>query len=208
MNKSISTVTQRTIYLASSSPRRHELIRMLQLPVHIYPSDADETIEPSTPPMHIVEQLSLRKATAVRNQLLAESVPVPNGIILGSDTIVVLNGQVLGKPKDAAQAYVMLSSLQGHTHEVWTGIALLDLHSDQSVIKHRLTKVSMKSLTPNQIDRYIATGEPLDKAGSYGIQGIGATLIDSIDGCYFNVVGLPISLLSDMLGEMGMEVLV
>ncbi|MEX2415656.1 MAG: Maf family protein [Paenibacillaceae bacterium] len=204
---SSSTATQRTIYLASSSPRRHELVRMLQLPVHIYPSDADETIEPSTPPIHMVEQLSLRKAVAVRDQLLAESIPVPDGIILGSDTIVVLNGQVLGKPKDTAHAYEMLSALQGNTHEVLTGIALLDLHTHHSIIKHRLTKVTMKSLTPNQIDRYIATGEPKDKAGSYAIQGIGATLIDSIDGCYFNVVGLPISLLSDMLSEMGMGVL-
>jgi septum formation protein len=207
MNNLMSTATERTIYLASSSPRRHELIRMLQLPVHIYPSDADETIEPGTPPMNIVEQLSLRKATAVRDQLLAESVPAPAGIILGSDTIVVLNDQVLGKPKDTGQAYEMLSSLQGHTHEVLTGIALLDLYTDHSMIKHKLTRVTMKPLTPNQINRYIATGEPNDKAGSYAIQGIGATLIESIDGCYFNVVGLPISLLSDMLGEMGMEVL-
>lgn len=202
----MSDNVQRTIYLASSSPRRHELIRMLQLPVHIYPSDADETIATDIPPMDVVEQLSLRKAAVVKEQLLNRS-PVPDGIVLGSDTIVVLNGQILGKPKDMAHAYEMLSALQGNTHEVLTGIALLDLNTNHSNIKHRLTKVTMKPLTPNQIDGYIATGEPEGKAGSYAIQGIGATLIDTIDGCYFNVVGLPISLLSDMLEEMGIAVL-
>jgi len=202
----LSDNVQRTIYLASSSPRRHELIRMLQLPVHIYPSDADETIATDIPPMDVVEQLSLRKAAVVKEQLLNRS-PVPDGIVLGSDTIVVLNGQILGKPKDMAHAYEMLSALQGNTHEVLTGIALLDLNTNHSNIKHRLTKVTMKPLTPNQIDGYIATGEPEGKAGSYAIQGIGATLIDTIDGCYFNVVGLPISLLSDMLEEMGIAVL-
>jgi len=179
---------------------------MLQLPVHIYPSDADETIATDIPPMDVVEQLSLRKAAVVKEQLLNRS-PVPDGIVLGSDTIVVLNGQILGKPKDMAHAYEMLSALQGNTHEVLTGIALLDLNTNHSNIKHRLTKVTMKPLTPNQIDGYIATGEPEGKAGSYAIQVIGATLIDTIDGCYFNVVGLPISLLSDMLEEMGIAVL-
>ncbi len=199
--------SQRLIYLASSSPRRQELVRMLQLPVHIYPSNTDESIDPGTPPAHIVEQLSMRKASAVKQHILAESESAVDGVILGSDTIVVLNGQVLGKPTDANHANEMLSALQGHTHEVLTGIALLDLKTEHAIIRHRITKVTMKQLTTNQIDRYIATGEPLDKAGSYGIQGIGATLIDSIDGCYFNVVGLPISLLSDMLDEMGMGVL-
>ncbi len=203
----MSTTRQRMIYLASSSPRRQELVRMLQLPVHIYPSHTDEAIELGTPPKSIVEQLSLRKAATAREQILAESESAPDGIVLGSDTIVVLNGQVLGKPTDLTHAYEMLSALQGHTHEVLTGIALLDLRTEHAIIKHRLTKVTMKQLTTHQIDRYIATGEPIDKAGSYAIQGIGATLIDSIDGCYFNVVGLPISLLSDMLYEMGMDVL-
>lgn len=203
----MGSAVQRFIYLASSSPRRQELVRMLQLPVHIYPSNTDETIKPGTPPKHIVEELSLRKAAAAREQILAESEFAPDGIVLGSDTIVVLNDRILGKPIDSTHAYEMLYALQGHTHEVLTGIALLDLQTEHSIIKHRITKVTMKQLTPSQIDRYIATGEPLDKAGSYGIQGIGATLIDSIDGCYFNVVGLPISLLSDMLGEMGMGIL-
>jgi septum formation protein len=203
----MSVTIQRAIYLASSSPRRQELIHMLRLPVYIYPSDVDETITPDTSPEHIVEQLSLRKAAVVRERLLrAADVPAPGGIVLGSDTIVVLDGRVLGKPECAEQAREMLSALQGRTHEVLTGIALMDLYSDHSLVRHRVTKVTMKSLSPHQIDGYIATGEPMDKAGSYAIQGLGATLIDSIDGCYFNVVGLSIALLSDMLGEMGIEI--
>ncbi|HEX7057900.1 MAG TPA: Maf family protein, partial [Bacilli bacterium] len=104
-------------------------------------------------------------------------------------------------------AAAMLARLQGKTHEVFSGVALTEPGTGKTVVSHRVTRVHMKPLNERQIRRYVATGEPLDKAGSYAIQGIGATLIDSIEGCYFNVVGLPLSLLSDMLEQFGLNVL-
>jgi septum formation protein len=194
----------RTLILASSSPRRQELIHTLQLPVQVHVSHADETVSSLLSPAEIVETLSLRKAQAVKDKLSGQN---ENGIIIGSDTIVVLDEHVLGKPVDAADAQRMLGQLQGRQHRVFSGIACIDMVSGEEKIAYRVTNVHMKSLTSEQIERYIATGEPMDKAGSYAIQGIGATLIDSIEGCYFNVVGLPLSLLSDMLSDLGVNVL-
>lgn len=194
-----------TLILASSSPRRQELIGSLQVPYCIRVSDVDETTEPGMKPADIVESLSLRKATAVAGQMKNE--PELDGVIIGSDTIVVWNGEVLGKPVDEADAVRMLMQLQGNTHEVYSGIACLSERQGFSIVSHRVTKVTMKSLTGDQIKRYVATGEPMDKAGSYGIQGLGATIVERIEGDYFNVVGLPISLLADMLRQFGIEVL-
>jgi septum formation protein len=194
----------RLLILASSSPRRQELIRTFQLPVRIEVSHADETYAPNSAPEEIVESLALRKALAVTNNLASESI---NGIVIGSDTIVVYNNQVLNKPVDDEDAKRMLTMLQGHTHQVFSGIACVDLITGERLIKHRMTEVTMRELTTEQISRYIASGEPHDKAGAYAIQGIGALLVESIHGCYFNVVGLPLSLLSRMLGDLGVDVL-
>lgn len=195
------------LVLASSSPRRQELVAALglSLPVRIYPTDTDESVDANWTPIEIVEQLSLRKAQAVA-KLLAEEGKGIVSLVLGADTIVVLDGAVLGKPADAAEANEVLQALQGRTHEVYSGVTLLGTHNNQSLTAHRRTLVTMKPLSPEVIERYVATGEPLDKAGSYGIQGLGATLVSSIEGCYFNVVGLPLSLLSDMLTETGITV--
>jgi septum formation protein len=200
----MSLKESRTLILASSSPRRQELIRTFQLPVQIEVSHADESYEPLTAPAEIVEALALRKANAVVNSRKADSI---DGIVIGSDTIVVYNDQILNKPVNDEDALRMLSMLQGHTHQVFSGIACIDLRTGKQIIRHRMTEVTMRELTVEQICRYIASGEPSDKAGAYAIQGIGATLVDSIDGCYFNVVGLPLSLLSSMLNELGVNVL-
>ncbi|MCL6456476.1 MAG: Maf family protein [Gorillibacterium sp.] len=222
-------VQQKTLILASSSPRRQELIRSLGLPYDIQVSEADETTAAGMAPADIVTTLSLRKAEVVRDKL-----NVASGIILGADTIVVCDGEVLGKPIDDADAYRMLRALQGNVHEVYSGIALVETganaykvpdeeiffgehsryrviarrenHSVASLLGYSVTKVKFKPLSDTQIRSYIAKGESSDKAGAYAIQDIGATLVESIIGDYFNVVGLPISLLAVMLEQLDLHV--
>jgi septum formation protein len=198
------TTQLQTLILASSSPRRQELIRSLGLPVEIYVNDVDETVPGHLGPSAIVETLSLRKAEAAAERVKEAG---HSGIIIGSDTIVALSEHVLGKPRDKADAARMLQALQGSTHEVYSGVACIDTKTGDSAVRHRLTRVSMKRLTAEQIERYIATGEPMDKAGAYAIQGLGATIVDHIEGDYFNVVGLPLSLLSDMLRQFDIHVI-
>lgn len=176
----------------------------LPLQVSVHPSEADEQYDARLSPEHIVETLALRKAMSVAKQLLHTQT---EGIVVGSDTIVVLDGRPLGKPSDRMDAFRMLKSLQGREHLVYTGVACVELPGEKRLVRHRVTKVRMKPMSARQIDSYIATGEPMDKAGAYAIQGIGATLIDRIEGDYFNVVGLPLSLLSDMLEEFGVHIL-
>lgn len=190
-----------TLILASASPRRQELIALLGLPVRVVPSRVDEDTPEDWSPEQIVEGLSLRKANAVKEQL-TESVD-ESSIIVGSDTIVVLNGKAMGKPRDEQDAREMLEQLSGQVHEVYTGVSCIRIFDGKTATAHRVTRVKMRSLTGEQISRYVATGEPLDKAGSYGIQEIGSLLIDSIEGDYFNVVGLPVSLLAVMLEPFG-----
>jgi septum formation protein len=194
----------RMLILASSSPRRQELIRTFRLPVRIEASLADESYSTVSSPAEIVETLALRKANAVVHSRNLDSV---DGIVIGADTIVVYDNHILNKPVDDEDARRMLLMLQGHTHQVFSGIVCIDLKSGKQLVEHRITEVTMRELTKEQINRYIASGEPADKAGAYGIQGMGAALVDSIHGCYFNVVGLSLSLLSAMLNELGVDVL-
>jgi len=195
---------RRTIILASSSPRRHELIRTLGIDPVIIASQADETVEPAKSPHEVVQELALRKALAVSEQL--ESVQ-PGTIVIGADTIVVLDGEILGKPRDEQDAARMLHMLQGRSHDVYSGVACVDVEGRRHAAGCRRTVVHMKPLTDDQIRRYVKTGEPMDKAGSYAIQGIGATFVTGIEGDYFNVVGLPLELLSSLLSEFGAEVI-
>jgi len=207
MDNSFHTDSNRygQLVLASSSPRRRELVALLDLslPVLILSTNADEDTPEDWSPTQIVEQLALRKANAAIEQLQGEN--TLHAVVIGADTIVVLDGQVMGKPKDTADAVRMLSALQGREHEVYTGVATIGTADGQAIVRHRKTRVSMKPMDERQIRRYVATGEPMDKAGSYAIQGLGATIVDKIDGCYFNVVGLPLSLLTDMLDAFGIE---
>ncbi|MDI4644853.1 Maf family protein [Cohnella hashimotonis] len=190
-----------TLVLASTSPRRQQLIGLLGLPVEIIPSHADEDTPADWSPARIVEELAHRKASAVRER----AAQTQGAIVVGSDTIVVLDGDVLGKPKDRADAVSMLTRLAGRGHEVFTGLCCIEAASGRTVVSHSVTRVFMRPLAENQIVRYVESGEPMDKAGAYGIQEIGAMLVDRIEGDFFTVVGLPVSMLAAQLGEFGLQ---
>lgn len=191
---------QKPIILASGSPRRKELLAGLGLQFEVLVSDVNEEIEEVLPPHQLVEVLACKKAEAI-------AAKVSRGIVIGSDTIVVLNGEILGKPKNEEDAFSMLSRLQGNLHTVYTGVSLIDAESRRSEVAYQATQVKMKSLSVEQIRHYIATKEPLDKAGSYAIQGIGATLIEGIEGDFYTVVGLPLALTAEKLKSFGVDVL-
>ncbi|WMT40131.1 Maf family protein [Paenibacillus sp. D2_2] len=195
----------RHIILASTSPRRRELIATLGIPFDIVPSYADESTSEKWTPEHIVQELARRKAEAVYHSTSFDEDSA--GIIVGSDTVVVRDGTVLGKPQDKQEAASMLRSLQGRIHTVYTGVACIDSRTGETLVDYRATIVTMKPLNEREIEAYAASGEGLDKAGAYAIQGLGATIVTGIEGCYFNVVGLPLSLLVDMLGKFGVHVL-
>lgn len=192
-----------TLLLASGSPRRQELIRLLGLPVQVVPSHADEDTPAEWTPEQIVEGLSRRKARAASEQLAGQA--LEDAIIVGSDTIVVLDREVMGKPKDKDDALRMLRALSGRVHEVYTGVSCVRVSDGKTMTSHRVTKVRMRKLTDEQLLRYIDSGEPQDKAGAYGIQELGALLVESIEGDFFNVVGLPVSLLAAMLEAYGIS---
>lgn len=201
MTQHAASEKRATLVLASTSPRRQQLIGLLGLPVEIMPSHADEDTPEGWSPSRIVEELSHRKAAAV----LERASHTPGAIVVGSDTIVVLDGDVLGKPKDREDAIAMLTRLAGRAHEVFTGLCCIDAASGRSIVSHSVTRVFMRALTGDQIARYVDSGEPMDKAGAYGIQEIGAMLVDRIEGDFFTVVGLPVSMLASQLGEFGLQ---
>lgn len=192
--------TKTALVLASSSPRRRELLHTLGIPFIVQTSDVDETTAPGLSPREVVEELAVRKAQVVASTLT-------EGVVLGSDTIVVLEGQILGKPADEADAFHMLSMLQGREHTVYSGVALIDVASGRVEVSHSHTQVRIRPLSQTEIESYIATHEPMDKAGSYAIQGIGATIVEGITGDYFTVVGLPLCLTANMLSRFGITVL-
>ncbi len=187
------------IILASGSPRRKELLGQMGLDFTVCPADVDETIAPGTPPERAVAELSARKAQAV-----AESHPAE--LVLAADTVVVLDQAILGKPHSQAQAVEMLSRLSGRTHAVYTGFTLQK--EGRVVTKVERTAVTFRRLTSGEIEAYVATGEPMDKAGAYGIQGLGSLLVQGIQGDYFNVMGLPVCALGQALQEFGVNALV
>lgn len=200
----LETSTTRRIILASTSPRRRELVSSLHIPFDVVPSHADESTPEDWTPEQIVKELAKRKADAVYRTLDSSQ---RQGVIVGSDTIVVRDGDVLGKPRDEQEAASMLRSLQGRSHLVYTGVACVDGLTGTSLVDYRRTEVTMKPLSEREIASYAASGEGLDKAGAYAIQGLGATIVTGIEGCYFNVVGLPLSLLTEMLSSFGIQVL-
>lgn len=188
------------LILASTSPRRAELLKQIGLNFLIKVSAVDETPLPGLTPPELVGLLAERKAAAVAREL-------HDGIVIGADTVVVWQGQVLGKPRNRDEAFEMLFKLQGSCHEVYTGIALIDVSSGEVLVQHEKTRVCFRSLDESEIRQYIASGEPLDKAGAYGVQGLAAIFITRIEGCYTNVVGLPLARLSQMLKQLGCNVL-
>lgn len=188
------------IILASQSPRRRELLNQMGLKgFKVTSPDVDEAIEGNRPPAQIVEELSLRKARAV-----AESAD-EDDLIIAADTVVALEGAVLGKPEDEVSAFSMLSALSGNRHYVYTGVTVIQ--GDKVVTQHEMTTVTFRELEPEEITNYIATGEPMDKAGAYGIQGLGALLVSGIKGDYFNVMGLPVYRLGRILVQFGLDLL-
>lgn len=175
---------KQTLILASSSPRRKELLEELQIPFVISSSNVDESFDPSLSPNEIVMELARRKVEAIYAD---EQYPY----ILGADTIVYLNGAILGKPASYGEAFRMLRELSGKTHSVYTGVAIMANGICSTF--YEKTDVLFWELTDEEIHDYLDTGEPFDKAGAYGIQGVGRTLVKEIKGDYFTVVGLPIS---------------
>lgn len=183
------------LILASQSPRRRDLLSLMGLTFQVIVSGAEESAPSSSMgPDQLVEHNALEKALAVARQR-------PDACVLGADTVVVLGQTILGKPRDAFDARSMLSSLQGRTHTVFTGIALV--HRDRVLVRSDSTDVTFSPMSPDEINWYVGSGEPLDKAGAYGIQGLGGMFVERIDGNYFTVMGLSLPLVYDMLRDIG-----
>jgi septum formation protein len=191
--------TMRSIVLASASPRRAVLLRQLGLEFEVDPDQSEERFDPTAGPHAAAACLSRAKAQESASRH-------PDALIIAADTFGVLAGEFLGKPHTPASARAMLAKLSGKTHIVITGFTVLDAGSEKTITRTVETKVRFKELTSAQIEAYVATGEPLDKAGAYAIQGKGAVLVDYIEGDYSNVVGLPLSALADALTEFGVHV--
>ncbi len=191
---------KRKIYLASASPRRAELLKLINIDFTTLPSDVDETVEDDISADILVKQLAMLKACDAAKKCKGEY------IVIAADTVVCIDDEILGKPKDESDAVVMLKKLSGKIHTVYTGICLAS--QDGTVLsRHCATKVKFKALSDETINAYVKTGEPMDKAGAYGIQGLGSVLVESVEGDYFNIVGLSVSMLSDMLKEFDYNVL-
>jgi septum formation protein len=185
------------LILASGSPRRAEILRDAGIAFETIAAHVDEARREGEPVEELVRRLAEAKARAALANVSGQS------IVIGADTEVVVEGQVLGKPADAADARRMLALLAGRTHEVVTGLALVRLPDGALRVEHETTRVTFAPLTEQEIDAYVASGEPFDKAGAYGIQGRGGRYVKRVEGCYFNVVGLPLARLYRMLREMG-----
>jgi septum formation protein len=185
---------KKELILASSSPRRAEILTREKVRFEIKsPHNYKEEDIFADPVMHVLES-SKRKAQSVAGE-------VEGGIVLGADTIVVLDGQILGKPKNKNDAFLILKKLSGRMHQVYTGITLINKSTGKMISGYDLTKVKFNPLDEQKITNYIATGEPMDKAGAYGIQGMGNFLVDHIEGSLDNVIGLPTEKLQEMLSH-------
>ena len=186
------------LVLASASPRRADLLRAAGISFDVFPVDIDEGFRKGEKPEHAVARVAQAKAMAA----LASH---PDAIVLGADTTVVARGEVLAKPADAADAGRMLRLLSGRTHEVLTGVCVSSKH--RRLVHVDSTRVRMAQLGDTEIDWYVSTGEPFDKAGGYAVQGLASRFIEGIDGSYSNVVGLPVSSVYELLKELGCDIL-
>ncbi len=184
------------LILASQSPRRRELLGLCKLPFEIRVADIDEAMDSQKDPFDEVARVSRLKALAVPRE--------PEDIVVAADTIVVCEGQILGKPRDEADAFRMLSLLSGRSHQVMTGLTVLQ--GDTAITHTEVTEITFRHLHPDEIRAYIATGEPMDKAGAYGIQGGAALFACGMEGDYYNVMGLPICRLATVLRSLGLPI--
>lgn len=187
------------LVLASGSPRRHELLKRLNISFDVITSGVDEDVDPALDPSALVAQLARAKAGAVAPGLAA------GAVVIGADTDVFLDGLMLRKPVDGADAARMLRQLRGKTHQVISGIAVLDVATMRVASSTVTTQVRMNGYTDDQIDAYVASGEPMDKAGAYAIQGLGGALVKGIEGCYNNVVGFPLCEVARLLAQFGVS---
>jgi len=183
------------IILASNSPRRKELLEKARIPFTVEPADVDETQHDGEPAGDYASRLALDKARAVASRH-------EGGLVIGADTVVVIDGETLGKPADAKDARRTLRRLSGRAHVVMTGVAVVDAATGRELSAVESTEVCFRTLSDDEIDAYVATGEPMDKAGSYGIQERASVFVEGIDGCFFNVVGLPVSRIWAMVSEL------
>jgi septum formation protein len=186
--------------LASSSPRRRELLTLIGIPHTVSPADIDETILPGEAPAPHAERLAREKAALVAERVARED---GEAVVIGADTIVVVDSDILGKPRDETSAAAMLRRLAGRSHTVFTAVAVA--RGDRLVSGVEAVDVTFRAMSDEEIAAYIATGEPMDKAGAYGIQGYGATIVERIVGDYFAVMGLALGRLVRLLGDVGVE---
>ncbi len=189
-----------SIILASQSPRRRQLLGQIGLDHFIVrPARGEEVMDPALSPAQLVEELSRQKAREVAGA------SDPGDLVIAADTVVAIDGRVLGKPHDREEACAMLSALSGREHTVYTGVTVC--RDDRMLTQHEATQVRFRPLSPREIQAYVDSGEPMDKAGAYGVQELGALLVEGIRGDYFNVVGLPLCRLGQMLSQFGVELL-
>ncbi|MGB8706420.1 MAG: Maf family protein [Dehalococcoidia bacterium] len=188
------------IILASGSPRRKELLEKIGLKFEVESSNYEEDIYPGLQPHDIAQKISLKKAEIVASKH-------KNVVIIAADTFIVFDGQILGKPSTANESRKMLQKLNGKSHSVITGFSVIDTAKNKTLSRSVETIVFLKKLTPSEIDTYVKSKESLDKAGGYAIQGLGAVIVDRIEGDYLNVVGLPLSALTEALKEFGIHIL-
>ena len=186
--------TRPRVILASQSPRRRELLDLIGIAHEVRPADVDESVHPDELPVPHCERLARSKAHTL-------AVQHPDAVVIGSDTIVVIDGDILGKPADRVGAIAMLSRLSGRTHTVFTAVAVA--HGGVTLSGVETVAVTFRTLDDARIAAYVDTGEPMDKAGAYGIQGFGATNVERIDGDYFAVMGLPLGRMVGLMQELG-----
>ncbi|MBA3673241.1 MAG: septum formation inhibitor Maf [Gemmatimonadaceae bacterium] len=184
------------VILASQSPRRRELLTLIGIRHEVQPADIDESYLPGETPRSHVERLAREKAATV-------SALAPDALVIGSDTIVLVDGNVLGKPRDRVHAAEMLTRLAGRSHVVLTAVAVRRGGDERAGVEE--VDVEFHPLSPGEIEAYIDTGEPMDKAGAYGIQGYGATIVRRVDGDYFAVMGLPLQRLVRLMADLGVR---
>ena len=187
------------LILASQSPRRQELMGQIGLNFTVRVADIDEAMDPRDEPAAAVQKVSAKKAAAIAASAGA------GDVIVAADTIVVIDGEILGKPHSPEEAKAMLRRLGGHTHRVMTGVTVVC--GDRCETGVEITEVTFRPLSQGEIDAYVATGDPMDKAGSYGVQGLAASFVEGLRGDYFNVMGLPLCRLTGMLRRFGVTVL-
>lgn len=187
------------LVLASGSPRKKEILSKLGLPFEVMPSSYEEDMTAMPDQLELAKFLSLGKARDVAQRIAGEAV------VIGADTFISLDNKFLGKPRNADEAKSMLQRLSGRTHEIITGVALIDTSANREINEAFVSKVTMRQISPEEIEGYIKTGEPLDKAGAYAIQERGAVFVSRIDGDFFTVMGLPLYFVAQKLKELGVK---